>query len=209
MPVLARDPRALRARAPARRAPDRRLPAHHRGDREPRAGAARGRRRGRAVRREPALDAGRRRRGARRRATAPRVLGTRGEDRAAYERHLRELVDARPQILIDDGAELIVARPRAATPPGACSARPRRRRPGSCGCARWRPPGRCAARCSRSTRPRTERIFNDRYGTGQSTLDGILRATNLLLAGRAVVVLGYGSAGPRRRRSGRRARAPR
>ena len=41
----------------------------------------------------------------------------------------------------------------------------------------------------------TERIFNDRYGTGQSTLDGILRATNLLLAGRAVVVLGYGSAG--------------
>jgi adenosylhomocysteinase len=41
----------------------------------------------------------------------------------------------------------------------------------------------------------TERVFNDRYGTGQSTLDGLLRATNLLLAGRAVVVLGYGSAG--------------
>ena len=41
----------------------------------------------------------------------------------------------------------------------------------------------------------TERIFNDRYGTGQSTIDGILRATNLLLAGRSVVVLGYGSAG--------------
>ena len=41
----------------------------------------------------------------------------------------------------------------------------------------------------------TERLFNDRYGTGQSTLDGILRATNLLLAGRTVVVLGYGSAG--------------
>ena len=41
----------------------------------------------------------------------------------------------------------------------------------------------------------TERVFNDRYGTGQSTLDGIMRATSLLLAGRAVVVLGYGSAG--------------
>jgi adenosylhomocysteinase len=41
----------------------------------------------------------------------------------------------------------------------------------------------------------TERVFNDRYGTGQSTLDGILRATSMLLAGRAVVVLGYGSAG--------------
>ena len=41
----------------------------------------------------------------------------------------------------------------------------------------------------------TERAFNDRYGTGQSALDGILRATNLLLAGRTVVVLGYGCAG--------------
>ena len=41
----------------------------------------------------------------------------------------------------------------------------------------------------------TERAFNDRYGTGQSTLDGILRATNLLLAGRTVVVLGYGYTG--------------
>lgn len=42
---------------------------------------------------------------------------------------------------------------------------------------------------------RTERVFNDHYGTGQSTLDGILRATNILLAGRTVVVLGYGYAG--------------
>jgi adenosylhomocysteinase len=41
----------------------------------------------------------------------------------------------------------------------------------------------------------TERVFNDRYGTGQSTVDGLLRATNLLLAGRTVVVVGYGSAG--------------
>jgi adenosylhomocysteinase len=40
-----------------------------------------------------------------------------------------------------------------------------------------------------------ERTFNDRYGTGQSTLDGILRATNMLLAGRTVVVLGYGWTG--------------
>ena len=42
---------------------------------------------------------------------------------------------------------------------------------------------------------RTERVFNDHYGTGQSTLDGILRATNVLLAGRTVVVLGYGFTG--------------
>jgi adenosylhomocysteinase len=41
----------------------------------------------------------------------------------------------------------------------------------------------------------TERAFNDRHGTGQSALDGIVRATNLLLAGRTLVVLGYGWAG--------------
>jgi adenosylhomocysteinase len=40
-----------------------------------------------------------------------------------------------------------------------------------------------------------ERVFNDRFGTGQSALDGILRTTNLLLAGRTLVVLGYGWAG--------------
>ena len=42
---------------------------------------------------------------------------------------------------------------------------------------------------------RAERAFNDRFGTGQSMLDGILRATNLLLAGQTVVVLGYGWTG--------------
>ncbi len=42
---------------------------------------------------------------------------------------------------------------------------------------------------------RTERTFNDRYGTGQSALDGILRATNILLAGHTLVLLGFGFAG--------------
>ncbi len=42
---------------------------------------------------------------------------------------------------------------------------------------------------------RTERLFNDHYGTGQSALDGILRATNILIAGKTIVVLGYGETG--------------
>ena len=61
-----RDPRAVRARAAARRLPDLGVPARDDGDREPRADAEGGRRRRGAVRLEPALDAGRRRRGARR-----------------------------------------------------------------------------------------------------------------------------------------------
>ena len=55
--------------------------------------------------------------------------------------------------------------------------------------------GRLACPVIAVNEARTERLFNDHYGTGQSTLDGILRATNLLLAGRTIVVLGYGFTG--------------
>src|SRR5581483_12323683 len=41
----------------------------------------------------------------------------------------------------------------------------------------------------------TKRMFDNRYGTGQSTLDGLLRATNILLAGRSIVIAGYGNCG--------------
>jgi adenosylhomocysteinase len=122
------------------------------------------------------------------------VLGVRGEDRAAYERHLRELLRPAPEILIDDGAELIVA----AHGDGVAQRLLGATEETTTGLVRLRAMAaagslRCPVLAINETR--TERIFNDRYGTGQSTLDGILRATNLLLAGRAVVVLGYGSAG--------------
>ena len=55
--------------------------------------------------------------------------------------------------------------------------------------------GRLACPVIAVNEARTERLFNDHYGTGQSTLDGILRATNLLLAGKTLVVLGYGWTG--------------
>ena len=54
----------------------------------------------------------------------------------------------------------------------------------------------------------TKHLFDNRYGTGQSTLDGILRATNLLLAGRKVVVAGYGWVGRGHRVADGRAWAP-
>ncbi len=121
------------------------------------------------------------------------VFGTRGEDRAAYERALEELVARAPHIIVDDGAELIVAAHRSVSTEllGATEET-------TTGLVRLRAMAaqgtlRCPVLAINETR--TERLFNDRYGTGQSTLDGILRATNLLLAGRTVVVLGYGSAG--------------
>jgi len=124
------------------------------------------------------------------------VLGVRGEDRAAYERHLNTLIERAPQILIDDGAELIVGAHRdgGAVADQLLGATEETRT----GLVRLRAMAahgtlRCAVLAINETL--TERVFNDRYGTGQSTLDGILRATSMLLAGRAVVVLGYGSAG--------------
>jgi len=122
------------------------------------------------------------------------VLGARGEDRATYERHLRALVEGDPQILIDDGAELIVC----AHERGVAAALAGATEETTTGLVRLRAmEAQGALRCPvlAINETATERTFNDRYGTGQSVLDGILRATNLLLAGRSVVVLGYGSAG--------------
>jgi adenosylhomocysteinase len=124
------------------------------------------------------------------------VYALRGEDRAAYTRHLERLVAGAPQILIDDGAELIVTAHAGSTPlaPSLLGATEET----TTGLVRLRAMAaegalRCPVLAVNETL--TERVFNDRYGTGQSTLDGILRATNLLFAGRAVVVLGYGAAG--------------
>jgi adenosylhomocysteinase len=123
------------------------------------------------------------------------VLGSRGEDRAAYERHLRALVAARPQILIDDGAELIVCAHGDGDAAAGLLGATEETRTGLVRLRAMATAGTLRCPVLAVNESATERIFNDRYGTGQSTLDGILRATNLLLAGRAVVVLGYGSAG--------------
>ena len=72
---------------------------------------------------------------------------------------------------------------------------PRRRRRASSACARWPRTGRSSTRSSAVNEAKTKHMFDNRFGTGQSTVDGILRATNILLAGRHVVVAGYGWVG--------------
>ena len=102
-----------------------------------------------------------------------------------------------PAVTLDDGADLLaLLHEAAALPDGFLGATEET----TTGLVRAR--ARWTLRCPvlAVNEARTERVFNDRYGTGQSTLDGILRATNLLLAGRTVVVLGYGFDRPRHRR---------
>ena len=103
----------------------------------------------------------------------------------------REVAEWGPAITLDDGADLLaLLHESAALPEGFLGATEET----TTGLVRARA---LALRCPvlALNEARTERVFNDHYGTGQSTLDGILRATNVLLAGRTVVVLGYGFTG--------------
>ncbi|MEJ7892076.1 MAG: adenosylhomocysteinase [Solirubrobacteraceae bacterium] len=99
-------------------------------------------------------------------------------------------LDPLPQLTLDDGADLISLlhdSGRAASLRGGTEET-------TTGLVRVR---RLALECPviAVNEARTERLFNDHYGTGQSALDGILRATNLLIAGKTIVVLGYGETG--------------
>jgi len=124
------------------------------------------------------------------------VLGARGESRAEYERHLLTLLSRSPEILVDDGAGLIVgAHAGDGAVAQALAGATEETATGLVALRAMAASGQLRCPVLAINESLTERVFNDRYGTGQSTVDGLLRATNLLLAGRTVVVIGYGSAG--------------
>jgi adenosylhomocysteinase len=124
------------------------------------------------------------------------VHARRGEDADAYAAHVAACARRRPHVTLDDGADLVTllhhGRPRV-----------RERLIGATeetttGLLRVRAleaEGRLSCPVIAVNEAHAERIFNDHYGTGQSALDGILRATNLLLAGQTFVVVGYGWTG--------------
>ena len=119
-----------------------------------------------------------------------------GEDLDTYARHVGALVAGNPQITIDDGADLLTV--MHTTRVGALEGVLGGTEETTTGLLRLRTlEADGALRCPvmAVNESRTERTFNDRYGTGQSALDGILRATNLLLAGHTLVLFGYGMTG--------------
>jgi adenosylhomocysteinase len=124
------------------------------------------------------------------------VLAARGESSAEFQAHVRALVESAPQVTIDDGADLVSA-VHELTPEHAASmlGGTEETTAGLLRVRSMQEQGVLSCPVLAVNESRTERAFNDRFGTGQSTIDGILRATNLLLAGRTVVVLGYGWTG--------------
>jgi adenosylhomocysteinase len=124
------------------------------------------------------------------------VHARRGEDRDTYYRHLNSVADTHPTLTMDDGCDLVslLHQDRAAQVSEVLGGTEET----TTGVIRLR-----AMAADRAlgypviavNEAQTKHLFDNRYGTGQSTLDGILRATNLLIAGRNVVVAGYGWVG--------------
>jgi len=108
---------------------------------------------------------------------------------ADYERNIDAVLQRRPRITMDDGADL------AAAVSGDVIGGTEETATGAIRLRMLEAAGTLAFPVIAVNEGRTARLFDTRYGTGQSTLDGILRATNLLLAGRTVVVVGFGGCG--------------
>ncbi len=119
-----------------------------------------------------------------------------GEDTETYFRHIDAVLDAHPRLTMDDGCDLV--------------SRLHRERPDQVGevlaGTEETTTGVIRLRAMEADKAlkfpivavndaNTKHMFDNRYGTGQSTLDGIIRATNVLLAGKVIVVAGYGYCG--------------
>lgn len=119
-----------------------------------------------------------------------------GVDRDTYYRHIHQALDIAPDIVLDDGCDLVNTLHTERTEllkgvTGGCEET-------TTGVIRLRQ--MAAEQALRFpvvavNDTRTKRMFDNRYGTGQSTLDGVIRATNTLLAGRTVVIAGFGYCG--------------
>ncbi|MFQ5829269.1 MAG: adenosylhomocysteinase [Candidatus Methylomirabilia bacterium] len=124
------------------------------------------------------------------------VFAQKGEDSQRYYRHIQAVLATEPQVVMDDGADLIST--LHGGEPAARSKVVGGTEETTTGVIRLRAmerDGVLAFPIIAVNDAQTKHFFDNRYGTGQSTIDGILRATNVLLAGKTVVVAGYGMCG--------------
>jgi adenosylhomocysteinase len=124
------------------------------------------------------------------------VYAINGEDNDTYYQHINTSLDVQPHITMDDGADLVATlhRDRRELLPSIIGGTEET----TTGVIRLRSladQGKLEYPIIAVNEADTKHLFDNRYGTGQSTLDGITRATNLLWAGRKVVVVGYGWCG--------------
>ncbi len=119
-----------------------------------------------------------------------------GADRDTYYRHLASVADTRPQITMDDGCDLVtLIHQERRDQLGEIFAGTEETTTGVIRLRAMAADGALGYPVVAVNEALTKHLFDNRYGTGQSTVDGILRATNVLLSGRRVVVAGYGWCG--------------
>jgi adenosylhomocysteinase len=124
------------------------------------------------------------------------VFAIRGEDRDTYYDHLNKVLDAKPNITMDDGGDLVstIMKERSDALSGIIGGTEET----TTGVVRFKSmekEGVLKYPIIAVNDAMTKHFFDNRYGTGQSTLDGIIRATNVLLSGKNFVVSGYGWCG--------------
>jgi adenosylhomocysteinase len=124
------------------------------------------------------------------------VYAIKGESTETYNRHVRTALDFKPEIIIDDGSDVVATllkerqdqiKDIVGTTEETTTGIQRLEAIAKAGLLSF--PSIAV------NNAQTKHFFDNRYGTGQSTLDGIIRATNILLAGRTLVVVGYGWCG--------------
>jgi adenosylhomocysteinase len=124
------------------------------------------------------------------------VFALKGEDNDTYHRHVRIALDHKPNVIIDDGSDVVATliqerQEQIADLIGTTEET-------TTGIVRLQAmlrDGVLTFPAMNVNDADTKHFFDNRYGTGQSTLDGIIRATNILLAGKTIVVAGYGWCG--------------
>lgn len=124
------------------------------------------------------------------------VFAIHGEDSKTYYSHLRAVLDAKPDVTLDDGADLVnLLHTDYAKASDHVIASMEETTTGVIRLRAMAADGALRIPVVAVNDAATKHLFDNRYGTGQSTLDGIIRATSVLIAGKTVVVAGYGWCG--------------
>jgi len=119
-----------------------------------------------------------------------------GEDRDTYYRHIQSVIDSGPQITMDDGADVVglLHSDRSEAAAGVIGGT-EETTTGVIRLKSLQQQGLLRYPIVAVNEAMTKHMFDNRYGTGQSTLDGVIRATNRMIAGKVVVIAGYGWCG--------------
>lgn len=124
------------------------------------------------------------------------VYAIKGEDLDTFRRHIKIALDFKPRLIIDDGSDLVAHLiMERSNQIGDVIGTTEETTTGVTRLLAMEKDGKLSFPAIAVNDAQTKHLFDNRYGTGQSTLDGIIRATNRLVAGRTVVVLGYGWCG--------------